>query len=258
MKKRVLFIFLIFIFLSLFPLLAAQSNQSMTDAGYSCLNSKIGDCSSLSLGQKIFSALATGKCISQVDSSMESNGGYKISGAFDIKTTSQAILALKTSGHSTTKSTDWLLTQSQPTADINWYLQIDSNAATSCTVSDSSSSYTVGVNADKTISNGAGSCLSVSSNGYWLSVSPSCYRTNFSVSCDQPFTTTELYQRAGYPTIYISSSSQSSSQGGTLKNSFSSYCFGTGSTCNYEASLWAALALDFTRKDISSYIPYLT
>lgn len=257
MKKRVLFIFLSLFFLLLFPVIAAQANSStQINNGFSCLNSRISsNCSSLSLGEKIFSSLATGQCINQIESSEASNGCFP-SGSCDIKTTSQALLSLKNSGRSTNKSATWLLSQVIPTSNLDWFLQIDSNAPTSCTVSYSGTPYAFEINDDKTISGGTTNCLSISQSGYWLLISPSCYGTQFSISCDAPFKTTELYQRQGYPTIYVSSSSNSASSGGTVTNSVNSSCFG-GTSCNYEASLWAALALDYLGKDISSFIPYL-
>jgi hypothetical protein len=260
MKKDVAFIFITLLFLLAFPLVLADTNNTQINNGFSCLNAKIGsNCPSLAIGEKIFSSLATGQCTSQLESSESSDGCFP-SGSCDIKTTSQALLALKNSGRPIDKPTTWLLSQKIPTSNIDWYLQIDPSAASTCTISYSGNSpYTITVNDDKTLSGSAGSCLSVSPNGYWLLVSPtsSCYGINFSISCDQPFKTTTLYQRQGYPTIYVSSSLNSASSGGTLKNSVDSSCFG-GTSCDYESSLWAALALDSAGKDISSFIPYLT
>lgn len=261
MKKGVVFIFITLLFLFAFPLVLADTNNTQINNGFSCLTTKIGsNCPSLPIGEKIFSSLATGQCTSQLESSESSNGCFP-SGSCDIKTTSQALLALKNSGRPIDKPVSWLLSQKIPTSNIDWYLQIDPSAASSCTVSYSGNSpYTIDVNDDKTLSGAAGSCLSVSPNGYWLLVSPtsSCYGINFSISCDQPFKTTTLYQRQGYPTIYVSTSLNSASAGGTLKNSVDSSCFSTGSTCDYESSLWAAMALDSAGKDVSSFIPYLT
>ncbi len=260
-EQFLLFIFIIFLFLSVSPLAAGQANDTQTDKGFSCLNAKIGNCTSLSINERIFSSLATGKCITQIEESMSGDGCFP-SGACDIKTTSQAVLALKNSGRSTDKSAAWLLSKAQATSDIDWYLQVDPSAAASCTVSYSGVSYPVGINEDKTISGGAGNsvagdCLTISQNSYWLLISPACYGTEFSISCNQPFSTTELYQRQSYPTIYVSSASNSATSGGTVKNSVNSSCFGTGLSCNYEASLWASLALDYSGEDISSFIPYL-
>lgn len=251
-----MFVLLIFLFLSVSPFISAELNATQINNGFSCLNSKI-NCTSISLGEKIFASLATGQCIGQIENSTGS--GCFPSDSCNIKTTSQALLALKNSGRSTNQSATWLLTQSKPATEIiDWFLQIDSEAATSCTISYSGNSYpdAITVNADKTLSGSAG-CLTVSPNSYWLSIASACYGIDISISCGQPFKTTELYQRSGYPTIYVSSSSNSASADGTVENSVDSSCFGTGAACSYESSLWATLALDYAGKDISSFIPYL-
>jgi hypothetical protein len=69
-----------------------------------------------------------------------------------------------------------------------------------------------------------------------------------------------LYQRQDYPTIYVSSFSNSASSGGKVTDSINSSCFGSGGTCNYEGTLWATLALNSLNgsTSISSFLPYLT
>lgn len=256
MKKSVLFLFIIagILFLSL-SVISADLNSTQINNGFACLSNLTTSCSSLSIGEQIFTSLATGQCTSSVSSS-SSNGCYP-SGSCNVKTTAQAILALHTSGISTANSVSWLLSQQHPTSDLNWFMQVNANSNTSCTISYSGLSYTAGINPDNTLSNGAGNCLTVSQNGYWLAVAPSCYNTTFSISCSQQFTTTNLYQRQGYPTIYVSGVSNSASSGGKVTDTVGSYCFGT-SGCDYEGSLWSSLVLDSLGYDVSSYLPYLT
>ncbi len=256
MKKSVFILSLLILFL--FPLISAQANDTQINKGFSCLNTQVGDCSSASLNEQIFASLANGKCTSLIAGS--SNNGCWPSGSCDIKTTAQAMLALRNSGLPTSSSEAWLSTKQIKTSDINWFLQINTNSNATCSVSYSGSSYTINLNADKSISSAAGNCFSVSPNGYWFSVSPNCYGTQFNVSCNQAFTTTKLYQRQddlNYPTIYVSSSSNSAPSGSKIIDSINSSCFGSGS-CNYEATLWSALALNSLGNDISQFIPYLT
>jgi hypothetical protein len=255
MKKSVLFVIVLALFL--FPVIAAQVNDTQINSGFACLNSKINDCTALSINEQIFTSLANGKCTSLIAGS--SNNGCWPSGSCDIKTTAQAVLALHNSGLSTSASESWLASKQITTPDINWYMQINTNTNASCSISYAGGSYPVGINADKTLSNnGAGSCLTLSPNNNWLSISSTCYGTQFTITCNQPFTTTNLYQRQNFPTIYVSSSSNSASSGGKITDSVNSSCFGSGSTCNYEATLWAALALDSLGRSIASYLPYLT
>lgn len=254
MKKDVLFVILLALFL--LPVIAAQVNDTQVNNGFACLNSKVGDCTSLSINEQIFSSLADGECTSLIAGS--SNNGCWPAGSCDIKTTAQAVLALHNSGLSTSASESWLASQELSTPDISWFLQINTNTNSTCTVSYSGGTPNVNINSDKSINIDSNNCLSVSSNGDWLSVSPACYGTTFTIQCNQPFTTTNLYQRQNFPTIYVSSSSNSASSSGKIKDTINSSCFGFGGTCNYEATLWASLALNSLGTDISSFVPYLT
>ncbi len=254
MKKGVLIVLLLALFL--FPIVAAQVNDTQINNGFACLNAKVGDCSSLSINEQIFASLANGKCTSQVASS--SNNGCWPSGSCDIKTTAQATLALSNSGLSTSNSQAWLSTKEITTPDLTWYMQINTNTNSSCTISYSGNPYSFNINSDKSISGGAGNCLSVSPNGDWLTVSSSCYGTQFTISCNQAFKATNLYQRQNYPIIYVSSSSTSAPSSGKVTDMINSSCFGSGGTCDYEATLWASLALNSLGQDISSFVPYLT
>lgn len=253
MKKSVLLIIILALFL--FPLVSSQLNNTQVTNGFSCLNTQVGDCTALSIGEQIFTSLADGKCTSLIAGS--SNNGCWPSGSCDIKTTAQAVLALQNSGLSTSQSLTWLTSQELPTSDINWFMQINTNSNASCTISYSGDTPTVTINSDKTLSITSDNCLSVSPSGDWLSVSPNCFGTPFTVTCNQAFTTTNLYQRQNYPTIYVSSSSNSASSGSKITDTVNSSCFGSG-TCNYEATLWASLALNSLGQSISSFLPYLT
>ena len=256
MKKSVMII--IFLILILFPIISAQANQTQLNNGFACLSSQVGDCSAASIGEQIFTSLADGKCVSNIVGS-ESTAGCWPTNSCDIKTTAQAVLALHNAGQSTSTSQAWLATQILKTPNLNWYMQINTNSNSQCTITYTGTPYTITLNADKSISangNGAGSCLSIASN--WLLVSPSCYGTQFQISCNQSFTQTNLYQRQNYPTIYVSSSSHSAPSGGKVFDTINSSCFGSGNTCNFEASLWASIALDSIGVDISPFLPYLT
>jgi hypothetical protein len=254
MKKSVLLISILVLFL--FPVIAAQLNNTQVTNGFACLNTKIGDCSALSIGEQIFTSLADGKCTSLIAGS--SNNGCWPSNSCDIKTTAQAVLALQNSGLSTSQSLSWLTSQETKTSDINWFMQINTNSNASCTVSYSGGTPTITINPDRTLSITSDNCLSVSPSGDWLSISPNCFGTPFTITCNQAFTTTNLYQRQNYPTIYVSSSSNSASSGGKVTDVVNSSCFGSGNSCNYEATLWASLALNSVGASTSSFLPYLT
>lgn len=266
MKKSVLFVALIalfFVFFSLLPMVSADVNSTVANNGYACLENRTsGQCSDLTLGQQVFTSLATGLCAGYVQNSSSGSGCWP-SGSCSIITTSQAMLALNSRGISVNDSANWLISKNITSPDIVWYLQIDSNKPTTCTISQASGSSTIHIGADKKISeSSAGSCFTKSANGDWLQVSSSCFNEDFSVSCNESFTTTKLYQRIPsntYPTVYVSGTSQTASPGATITDSIkNSYCFGTGGICSYESTLWASLVLNRLGYDITPYLPYLT
>lgn len=253
MKKRGLVFLCLFLVLSifLFSIAAAQSNdteQEKVNLAYQCLTDKVsGKCSSLSSEERAFSALATGDCRADLTSDPK----FKT----DVKYTSQAVLALK--GNSDGEA--WLASRNATPTELVWFLEIESNNASSCSIQYSGQSYTVNIDDNKKLSSNAGSCLVLAQDDYWLRVSPSCYGTEFSVSCDQGFLTTLLFKKSTSSTIHVLEKTSSAASGGTTKEKVESYCFtqGSGTSCDYESSLWAAFVLDSRGKDVSEYIPYL-
>ena len=228
----------------------AGDDNCKIDKAYSCLREEIDDkeCENLSPEEKVFSLLAVGKCKSDVldDSKYRS----------DLKYTAQALIGFKETGSSVSSAKDWLFDNNRTSIGIDWLLEIESPEATTCSV-DYSNSNNVVINEDKTIDSITGSgCLSLSSNGYWLEVNPECYDEEFEISCDQQFLTTLLYKGQNSDTIYVSEKTSSSSSEGITKEQVRSSCFGD-SNCDYEGTLWSALALNVLGSDITPYLPYL-
>lgn len=258
----ILFLFLVFMIFQLF-FISAQVNsteeQAKVNKAYSCLQNKTsGNCDSLSIEEKIFSVLAINSCSSELISASSNSGEcwpVSSSSSCNVKSTAQAILALKKSSSS---AEDWLYSKQITPSDLSWYLEIESDSATTCTISYGSSSYTISIGEDKKINNNAGSCLFPSQDDYWLEISQSCYNIEFTISCDQSFLTTTLFRKStGSATIHVSEDTSSASAGGATKEQVDSYCFADSGTCNYEATLWATLALDSRGKSVSAFIPYL-
>lgn len=261
MKKRALLLGILFVFVfSIFFASAAVNTSTIcgdddedckVDKAYACLNEKIDDetCSGLSSEDRLFAFLATGDCRQEVlnDSKYES----------DLRYTSIAAIGLQSHGSSTTDVETWILEQERDSIGLDWFLEIESSEAVTCTVQ-SSNSNTIVINEDKQITSlTGGSCLTLAQGGYWLEIDSNCYDENFTISCDQTFLTTLLYQRQGSDTIYISEATHSSSAQGETTEKVNSLCFKTGSSCNYEGSLWAALALLVTGNEPDAYLPYL-
>ena len=268
MKNKYLFVlmflFLIFSMSSLFAL-NNTFNQGDVNRAYSCLTDEINEkgCENLGLGEQIFSVLSTGKCKTELLEA-SSNEECWPSGNCDIKSTSQAMLALEEKGTVSDEAKDWLLESTVPPREIDWFLQIESNYETSCTINYETNSNDRTTNVvfaeDKKITSiSGGSCFSATNTGdYWLEVSESCYGTEFQISCDQDFLTSLLFQGSSSSTIHVLDSASSASAGGTTAETVESSCFSLSSnSCDYEASLWATLTLDFLDEEVKEYMPYL-
>ena len=240
-------------------------NQGDVNRAYSCLTDEINEkgCENLGLGEQIFSVLSTGKCKTELLEA-SSNEECWPSGNCDIKSTSQAMLALEEKGTVSDEAKDWLLESTVPPREIDWFLQIESNYETSCTINYETNSNDRTTNVvfaeDKKITSiSGGSCFSATNTGdYWLEVSESCYGTEFQISCDQDFLTSLLFQGSSSSTIHVLDSASSASAGGTTAETVESSCFSLSSnSCDYEASLWATLTLDFLDEEVKEYMPYL-
>ncbi len=254
MKKGAL-VFAVLLILIFSMFFASAANDTSTKA-YSCLEAKVsGNCASLTPEEKIFSLLAINSCKSELLSDSLSGNCWPNSGC-KIKTTAQAILALNRVNSETLAAENWLLSQSITSSDLDWFLQVDSDVETSCTVSYSEGTYTFTIDADKTLTGNTGNCLKVY-NSYWLKVSPTCYDLDFRVSCRESFLTSLLYKKKTSSTIYVSQKTNSASGEGTVTEKVGSSCFREGSVCSYEGTLWASLVLDYRKYDVSAYIPYL-
>ena len=242
-----------------FPLISAQTNlteeQTKVNKAYSCLQDKIsGECATLSTEEKIFSVLSTNQCRSELLSDSANSGECWPAANCRVKDTAQAVLALKSLSSSTQ---NWLYSKNATPAELVWYLEIEADGATSCTINYGSSAYSISIDAEKKINSGAGACLLLAQDNYWLRVSPSCYNTEFTVSCNQNFLTTTLFRKSTSSTIYVSEETSSAAAGGATRETVDSYCLADSGICSYEGTLWAALALKKQGKDISSYLPYL-
>ena len=255
MKKKGIFsVFLLLLILSSFFVSAA--NQTDTKA-YACLESKVTDkCSTLSTEEKIFSLLAIDRCKTELISDSLAGECWPSVGC-KIKTTAQAILALNRVNADTLNAEKWLLSQTATSSDLDWFLQVEAEGKTSCTATSTDSSYSFTVNEDKTITGGTGTCLKVYNN-YWLKISPTCYDSEFQISCHNSFLTSLLYKKKTSTTVYVSQKTNSAPGEGTTTEKVGSSCFKEGTSCSYEGTLWAALVLKYRKYDVSSYIPYLT
>jgi hypothetical protein len=256
MKKEVLLLALIFVILfSSFSSAEIANESAKKDKAYDCLKNQIDDrtCAKLSSEEKIFSLLAAGECGSEVDKDAKGNECWPSSGC-TIKATAQAIMALNGNND---KAEKWLLSQNKTPSNIDWYLQVESTEATSCEISFASGSYNLELSEEKKIISSSGRCFSKTQEDYWLKISDSCLKEEFTISCDNGFLTNLIYKERGSDVFYISSETSSAAADGETIEKINSFCFGVDK-CDYEGSLWAALALSGEQGDeIENFLPYL-
>ncbi len=259
MKKEGTVFLLVIVFSVLLTsfIIAADTDTEKVAKAYSCLEDKVKDkCSSLSVEEQAFTVLATGKCSSELESSSKDKECWPSSGC-RLRDTSLALLAFNRVGKSTDSAEAYLLVQKKIPTELTWYLEIDANEKTTCKISYSEQEKTITIGEDKKINSGAGTCLSLAQDNYWLKIKDTCYETNFTVSCNKDFKTTLLYQKKTGSTIYVSSKTNFASADGKTEERVNAFCFKQGTSCDYEGSLWASLALAKTGEDISQFIPYL-
>jgi len=236
-----------------------SDDKKIRDA-YNCVREKVEDkCSSLGLQDMIFSLLVNSECKSELLDESDNEECWPDSGC-NVKTTAQAILGLSNVGKETEDAEDWLLEQTTAPDELIWYLQIDANEETTCTIEYSGSTKTIQINEDKKITSSAGSCLLLAESGYWLQVNDNqnCLENEYKISCNKGFLTNTLYRKQGSSTIYVPDTTQTASAEGTTTEKINSLCFKKSSSCDYESTLWATLVLDYQDHDIEEYLPYLT
>lgn len=261
--KKVLVIFSLLIFLS-FSAFAAENNTSDSiDKAYSCLRSEIGNrtVSEISLQEATFGTLALGsvqKLRDKIEDERSSDDCWPRSSC-RLKETAQVLLAYDAINRGTSDIEKYLYKRNGTATDLTWFLLIDISPReqASCTIKSSSSTRTITVGEDMKISGDPGNCLTIVESGYWMRISSSCLDRQFDISCNKDFVTTLLYQKSGIDTIFVSSEAHSSASLGTTTEEVKAKCFKQGSSCNYEGTLWAALALQQAGEDVEDFIPYI-
>ena len=269
MKKLGVFLFAL---MFAFAFVTAQDNETgsdetetptnQIDLAYQCLENQIEDKeqSSLSLQEAIFGTLALGS-ESKLTGAIEDFEGTNCwpESSCQLKDTAQVLLAYDRINKNTEDIESWVISKNKTATELTWYLQVDieNQISASCDLTYDDNTYTISVNEDMTLSGGPGSCLAISSSGYWLQVNNNCVDETFEISCTESFVTNLLYQRTGSSSYFVSPDTHSASSLGTTEETINSKCFSTSGSCNYEGSLWATLALNSLGKDASPYLPYL-
>jgi len=246
----------------------SASDSQLVNKAYNCLKGKVAaasNCDSLSAEEQAFALLALAydstsqqNCKTALESKGRDNMCWPSTGC-KLKDTALAMLARNYIELDVSAARDWLLAQNSTPTNLEWYLQIDTTERASCDISiDGASAHTVIIDDNKKINTDAGSCLSRAQNNYWLKVSPSCYDKKFTISCDKQFFTSLLYKKQNSQTIFVSSQTNNAPADGTTEETVNVKCLAQGNVCDYEGSLWAALALSKAGVSIDFLIPYLS
>ena len=169
--------------------------------------------------------------------------------------TAFAILALNNLGAPVDDEAEWLISQEMPfkVSGINWFLQVDSQAATNCSVRYDSKEYTLAIKEDRKYSwpISTPSCLNLAEMNYWIRLSGSCLDKSYSITCEDPASVSLPYKLG--TTLYVPAETFLT----PADVAINTVCIREGANCNYEATLWGAYALMKAGKEYTPLLPYL-
>ncbi|MBI2632158.1 hypothetical protein HYW75_04080 [Candidatus Pacearchaeota archaeon] len=237
--------------------------KGSSEKGYQCLSNLVKNKQGFSLQEAIFSVLALGgekNLLDSITNEKSSNEACWPKNGCKIKDTAQVSLAYERIGKNNEDIEKWIISKNATASELIWYLEIDisNHVPSSCTLKYDGSEKKISVKEDMKLDGSPGACFVISSSGYWLTIRDGCLDKEIEISCDQDFISTLLYEKkpAG-ATVFVSSETHGASALGSTKERVNSKCLKTDSGCDYEGTLWAALALNKGGRDVSSYLPYL-
>ena len=196
----------------------AEDEAGFINKGFVCLRGKLGgNCGDTrNTEQVVFSLLAMngdsnirGNCKSSLNNKKEGNcWGDSDSSSCDLKSTALAVLGLNHAGENVSDGINWLLDNTQRASGLNWFLEIDTNNESRCTIEVGGVEKTFNIEDDKKI-RGSSSCFSPSEDGYFLKIKNACLDEKFVISCDNNFITTLFYKKTSEETYHISGNTHS-------------------------------------------------
>jgi len=243
-------------------LIQANINQSKIDDGTRCLESRVGDCSSLSFQEAFLTIMAqpssnvSNLCKNELKKKIIGDNCFG-EGGCNIKETAWGIIALNALGENTDKYEKWLLNNTQISRELTWILEIDSNEEANCKATYGGEVYLFKVRTDKKLDVNAGPCLSKTNSDFWYTISSDCYANPISITCDKQFVSSLKFRAQNSIVINLLSNSDEVAPYGSSIIEVKTKCFSAGTDCDYEENLWAALALAKTGNDVSEYKPYI-
>ncbi|MEK6872161.1 MAG: hypothetical protein AABX16_04630 [Nanoarchaeota archaeon] len=261
LKKGGIYLLVFLIIFSVILNVYAQE-QNKVDKAYACFEQSLGNncADTKSTKQNAFNLMAAAykselqsTCKSALKQKLKDNcWGETDTSNCNVKSTALATIALDYVGDKTDNYKNYLLSKHITAAGLTWYLEIDANNKTDCDINGKK----ITLDENKKIIGTPPAGLAKAYNDYWFEIKDTA--KNYSVTCDKSFLTALIYQKPNENTFHISSDTKSASEFDTVTEKVNSYCFSAGTTCDYEATLWAALALARTGEEITAYLPYLS
>jgi len=274
LKRGAFLVFAAILFVNIVS--AANSTLTSTDSStlnnaYACLQNQINKKPSYTLQEAIFGVLALGdvRNLTQTIENERSTQNCWPKAGCKIKETAQVLLAYDRIGKNTDDLETWLLSKNSTSSDLAWYLEIDTenHVASTCTIQYDTGQASIAIDENMKLSGNAGSCFMISSSGYLLKVRDSCLTKSFDISCKNDFVSAMLYQKnkgdnvdcldQSNVTCYVLGETHGSSSDGRTEEQITSSCFKSGSSCDYEGTLWAVLALQKVGVNTDIFVPYL-
>lgn len=261
-EKRVLVIFLFLTLLLSVLVVFAQDDKEISKS-YDCLKRQLKDnCgdtqnviqASFNLLAGAYDSSIQGPCITSLNNKKKTDcwPDSTNSAVCTIKSTAIAILALKYTNSNVDDSIAWLKTKKKLATDLTWFLEIDSINATTCSIN----GQTIYILDNKKLSGTDPQGLSKAYGNYWYQIND--LTKNYTISCNSSFVTTLIYKKPVSGIYYVSSETHSAAASDSTNEFVNGYCFSTSERCEYEGTLWAALAMLRAGEDISPFVPYLT
>jgi len=263
-RGRIFVALILFSVLSIVFITAQTATPTPTNAdlGYTCLENQLGtNCGGTeSTKQAAFNLLAIAydssrqsNCKTALNANKQTNcWGETGTGSCTIKSTALGILALEHIQENTDNAINWLLSKKLSNTGLIWFLEIDSDNKTECTVNGAQ----VIVEENKKLTGAAPPGLAKAYSNYWFQIND--INKNYTISCDEDFVTALIYQKPQSNIYHIPGESKSAYAHESITEEVVSYCFSTSSQCDYEGSLWASLALEKAGEEINPYLPYIT
>ncbi len=265
-EKRVLVLLIVLGILFSALLINAQDEKEITKS-YDCLKKKLNNVDNncggtANTAENSFSLLAIaydselqGECKNALISKKKTDCWPETgsSSICTVKATAIASIALKKATNADiADSIKWLKSKRKLATELIWFLEIDAINATQCSVN----GQLFNIADNKKIFGTDPLGLSKSYNNYWFQIND--LTKNYTISCNNSFITTLIYKKPNSGIYYVSSETHSAAASDSTNEFINGYCFSTSGSCEYEGTLWAAMAMIEAGEDVTPYIPYLT